>query len=417
MQATTPNRYLKLERLIEISRLLNQALDLKPFLQTLVTQACELTLSTESNICVYEEETRLLKLVANSRGLNEALKRLRLPLENSAAGQAHTLGQPVVVQEALNHPTVYQEVEQFTHIQIRSILAVPIIYGGHSLGAIEVINKFGETYYNDEDVKILETLAIYAAIVMFSNALLDEAYLAQQNLQDLERMKSDFIAIASHELRTPLGLIIGHATFLRENARDEGTIKQLEVIIRSATRLKDIMEQMSNLDIKRLGKSHIRSTLVSVGHLVHEVSQSFVDMARQKKITLLVDVTPSDLYIEADAEKISLALGNLIDNALTFTNEHGHIWVRAEKLPGHVKVSVIDDGIGIPAKDLHRVFDRFFQVESHATRRHGGMGLGLAVAKVMIELHGGQIWVESVEGKGSNFSFILPIASNYPSEK
>jgi signal transduction histidine kinase len=77
-------------------------------------------------------------------------------------------------------------------------------------------------------------------------------------------------------------------------------------------------------------------------------------------------------------------------------------------VPGYVKVSVIDDGIGIPAKDLPRIFDRFFQVESHLTRRHGGMGLGLSVAKVMIELHGGRIWAESMEGKGSNFTFLLP---------
>jgi two-component system sensor histidine kinase VicK len=230
-------------------------------------------------------------------------------------------------------------------------------------------------------------------------------------------MKSDFIAIASHELRTPLGLIIGHATFLQENTNNEQTLKQLDVIIRSATRLKEIVEQMSSLNIHQIGKSRIRRAPVSVSQLIQEVTQSFAESARQKKIALIVDAPPSDLYVEADIEKISLALGNLIDNALTFTNEHGHIWVKAEKLPGHIKVSVIDDGIGIPAKDLHRVFDRFFQVESHATRRHGGMGLGLAVAKVMIELHGGQIWVESVEGKGSNFSFILPAVDHYSNEK
>jgi len=417
MQVTTPNRYLKLERLIEISRLLNQALALQPFLQTLVDQACELTLSAEASILLLEEETGLLKFMATSRGKGEVMKRMRLPLENSVAGQAYNHGQPVIIQDVASHPMVYQEIDQYPHLELRSILAVPIVYGGHPLGAIEVINKFSDAHYTDEDVKILETLAVYAAIVMFNNALLDEAYLAQQNLQDLERMKSDFIAIASHELRTPLGLIIGHATFLQENTNNEQTLKQLDVIIRSATRLKEIVEQMSSLNIHQIGKSRIRRAPVSVSQLIQEVTQSFAESARQKKIALIVDAPPSDLYVEADIEKISLALGNLIDNALTFTNEHGHIWVKAEKLPGHIKVSVIDDGIGIPAKDLHRVFDRFFQVESHATRRHGGMGLGLAVAKVMIELHGGQIWVESVEGKGSNFSFILPAVDHYSNEK
>ncbi len=92
-----------------------------------------------------------------------------------------------------------------------------------------------------------------------------------------------------------------------------------------------------------------------------------------------------------------------------FTNQGGHVFVTGELVPGYVKVSVIDDGIGIPAKDLPHIFDRFFQVESHLTRRHGGMGLGLSVAKVMIEMHGGRIWAESMEGKGSNFTFLLPV--------
>ena len=118
------------------------------------------------------------------------------------------------------------------------------------------------------------------------------------------------------------------------------------------------------------------------------------------------------MSVEGDDEKIVIALSNLVKNALTFCDDYGHVLVKAESLPGYVKVSVVDDGIGIPAKDLHRVFERFFQVESHMTRRHGGMGLGLAVAKVMVENHGGQIWAESTEGKGSTFSFLLPTGGN-----
>ncbi len=116
--------------------------------------------------------------------------------------------------------------------------------------------------------------------------------------------------------------------------------------------------------------------------------------------------------VEGDAPKISIALSNLVKNGITFSDSGGNVSVQAEKIPGYVKVSVTDDGIGIPSKDLPRVFERFYQVESHLTRRHGGMGLGLSVAKVMIEMHGGRIWGESEEGKGSNFTFILPVDSN-----
>jgi two-component system sensor histidine kinase VicK len=132
-------------------------------------------------------------------------------------------------------------------------------------------------------------------------------------------------------------------------------------------------------------------------------------MASQRNITLKADLGRDDLLVEVDGGKIAIALSNLVKNAIMFTDEGGHVFVTGELVPGYVKVSVIDDGIGIPARDLPRIFDRFFQVESHLTRRHGGMGLGLSVAKAMIEMHGGRIWAESMEGKGSNITFLLPV--------
>jgi signal transduction histidine kinase len=397
--------------MLEVSRLLNQALDLEPFLQTLAEYSCELTLSSAGSIFLFEEETGLLKFVAAPRSQLETLKRVRVPLENSIAGQAYTQARPIVVQNAAQDASVYRDVDHILDFDTRSILAVPILYGGQALGAMEAVNKLGDSNYTEEDVAILETLASYAATALFSAALLEEARLAQQNLNDLERMKSDFIAIASHELRTPVGLVLGHASFLKEAAQDEQQARQLDVIVRSAARLKEIVEEMSNLELNQAGKARVRRSQVSVMKLVHEVCKGFIESARKKNITLTIDVPDSSLVVEADEEKIAIALGNLVENALAFTDEKGFVLIRAERLPGFVKVSVIDNGIGVPTRDLHRVFDRFYQVESHFTRRHGGMGLGLSVAKVMIEMHGGQIWAESIEGKGSNFSFLLPARS------
>jgi signal transduction histidine kinase len=152
----------------------------------------------------------------------------------------------------------------------------------------------------------------------------------------------------------------------------------------------------------------MRRSTVSMAGMLADVARSFQGQAKDKHILLSVDVPEDPLNVQADPEKLSIALGNLVENALTFTDEGGRVHLSGVKLPGYVKVSVLDNGIGIPARDLHRVFERFYQVESHYTRRHGGMGLGLAVAKVMVEMHGGQIWAESVEGRGSNFSFLLP---------
>jgi signal transduction histidine kinase len=133
-------------------------------------------------------------------------------------------------------------------------------------------------------------------------------------------------------------------------------------------------------------------------------------MTVQKRVALNVEIErKQDLLVDADGSKIAIVLSNLVKNAITFTNDGGHVMIRGGLETGFVKVVVEDDGVGIPVRDLPHVFDRFYQVESHLTRRHGGMGLGLSVAKVMIEMHGGRIWAESTEGVGSTFTFLLPL--------
>jgi signal transduction histidine kinase len=134
-------------------------------------------------------------------------------------------------------------------------------------------------------------------------------------------------------------------------------------------------------------------------------------MAVQKGVSLKVKAErgQQDLIVDADGSKVAIVLSNLVKNALTFTNKGGQVTIRAGLDSGFVKVIVEDSGVGIPSQDLPHVFERFYQVESHLTRRHGGMGLGLSVAKAMIEMHGGRIWAASVEGKGSTFTFLLPL--------
>ncbi|MEW6405837.1 MAG: HAMP domain-containing sensor histidine kinase, partial [Chloroflexota bacterium] len=182
-----------------------------------------------------------------------------------------------------------------------------------------------------------------------------------------------------------------------------------DAIIRNAARLKEIIESLSNVDNYQSGAARLRQRRVSIARVVEDVMASFEDMAKRKGVKLKTKLGKDELYVDADGAKIAIALSNLIKNAITFTDKGGQVLVKGELAPGYVQVSVMDNGVGIPARDMPRVFERFFQVESHLTRRHGGMGLGLSVAKVMIEMHGGRIWAESVEGRGSNFTFVLPL--------
>ena len=379
-----------------------------PCSRRLVDAACELLRCEAASILVLEEETGLLKFIAAPAHQRPALQRLRVPLDASVAGTAYTQGRPVIVNDALNSPHIYREVDRLLQFETRSILAVPIRYGSQVLGVMEAVNKHGNAHYTGDDVTILERIAAYAAVALYSSALLDETNAARQDVDALERMKADFIAITSHELRTPLGLVLGHAALLREAITEEPYSLQLDAILRAVARLQKILDDLSSMESPHSGRGKLHWQVVDLGELLQTVCRSFQDEAQRKKIAMVVQTGSADLAAEVDAEKISLALGNLVENSLRFTNPGGHILVLAERLPEFIRISVLDDGVGIPARDLPRVFDRFFQVEAHTTRQHGGMGLGLSVARVMVELHDGQIWAESIEGRGSKFSILLP---------
>ena len=174
-------------------------------------------------------------------------------------------------------------------------------------------------------------------------------------------------------------------------------------------RLKAIIEDMATIAHQEQGESRVRREPFSMSKLVEEVAGRFTEMAEEKGIEIGFDVPAGEaLTVEGDQEKLEIALSNMVKNAVIFTDAGGQVGIKAEGDQGMIKVFVVDNGIGIPPEAVDKVFDRFFQVESHLTRKHGGMGLGLSIAKAMIEMHNGQIWCESKEGTGSLFCMMVP---------
>lgn len=401
----------RLDRLLEVIRLLGTSLNLETFLDTLISTASELTGCEVASILELDDGGKQLRFTATPWFHRDLLKGIKVPLETSLAGLALQNRQPVVAPDISAESRHFKGADQAARFATRSLMAVPIIYHGEKLGVLEVVNKLEQTDYTEEDRIILETLASQAAMALQNLRLGTRVKTYQDQITQLDRMKSSFIGIASHELRTPLGLILGYSTFLREIIQPDYR-PQLDIIHRNAMRLKEIIDNLANMDNLQRGVASVRAHTISVRRLIEEVVDSFQSEANHKRLTLHFDPPQNDLIVEGDSPKISIALGNMVTNAITFTNPGGHIDVVAVSIPGHVKVSVIDNGIGIPANDLPHIFDRFYQVESHLTRKHGGMGLGLSVSKVMIEMHGGRIWVESMEGKGSTFTFLLPVKSD-----
>jgi signal transduction histidine kinase len=408
-RSALPTTTQRLERLLEISRNLTSTLDLPPLLQMIVDVACELTDSEAASILLYDRTSGELRFQAVPGFQRDDLIKVSVPLEGSAAGWIFTHAKPMIVENAASDPRIYRDIDRRLKFHTQSLLGVPLIVGTETIGVLEAVNKEAEGNYTEDDLATLETLASQAAIAIHNARLLRKYQDANLELRRLDRMKSDFIAIASHELRTPLGLILGHATFLKDLIKTD-LRDQMEVIIRSAMRLKTIIEDMATISHKDEGQSRVRREFFSLSELVVDMVSRFEAAANEKGVELTYDVPADDpLHLNGDREKISMALENLVQNAVTFTDKSGQIGIKAESSGGYAKVFVVDTGIGIPTQDVERVFDRFYQVESHLTRKHGGMGLGLSIAKAMVEMHNGQIWCESKEGTGSLFCFMLPV--------
>jgi len=395
-----------LERLFEVTRNLSISVDVETYLQSILSAATELTESESASLLEFNEVSQEFTFKSVPWFHREAVSSARVPLSGSIAGWVFLNEKALAINDVANDSRHYGKIDELVGIQTRSLLGVPLILHGRPVGVFEVFNK-NETY-TDEDILIVETLASLASTALQNDMLENSILSSEEDARDLDRLKNEFIAITSHELRTPLGLILGHATFLRELVNDEFH-EQVDAIVRNASRLKEIIESLSSVDNFETGGSLVRSRRVSITRIIEDVSSSFHEMANSKGISLKTEIQDgSELWVDADGGKVSIVLSNLLKNALTFTNEGGQVIVRGEQKPEYITVTVQDNGLGIPAKDLPHIFDRFYQVESHLTRRHGGMGLGLSVAKVMIEIHGGRIWAESKEGEGSTFTFLLP---------
>ncbi len=400
-----------LERIVKISQILNSTLSLGPLLQIIIQAATELTNTEACSIMLIDKNTGELRFAEATGGLTDKLKKVSVPLENSIGGLVARQNRPLLIRDAKNDPRWHRGVDETTDFETRSILGVPLVVRDQVIGVLEVVNKKSEEGFTQDDIQIATTLSAHASIAIENARLMDELQEAYRELAEIDQIKGDFVSIASHELRTPLAVILGYATFLRDNVSGQAS-EQLDIVLSSAMRLRALIDDMVNLRHVQTGEVQLERSIFSLRQLILDVMNEFGDVGAGKQQALTTKFTPGDspLNIDADRQKIYLVVANLISNAVKFTPEGGRIHVSVT-LKGHKYwINVIDTGIGIPKAEYERIFDQFYQVEPSLTRRYQGMGLGLSLVKGMIEIHKGRIWVESVVNKGSNFTVILPTA-------
>lgn len=227
--------------------------------------------------------------------------------------------------------------------------------------------------------------------------------------REAEELQSTFISIISHELKTPVSLIKGYAsTLMREDAQwDERTIRDsLQVIEEESDRLNELIDDLLQASRIQAGALKIKLAYFDLPRLASKIVDRFA--ASSEKHRLLLSFPPGYPPVLGDQEQIEIVLRNLVSNAIKYSPRGGNIWIGGWFNSERVYVYVADEGIGVPKGEEERIFSRFYRVDNTSTRRSQGVGLGLFICKAVVEMHGGQIWVESNEGSGSRFVFTLP---------
>lgn len=400
-----------LERIVKISQILNSTLSLEPLLQIIVQSATELTDADASSIMLIDKNTGELRFEESTGVVIDALRKVSVPLDNSIAGYVIRKNRPLLIRDVQQDPRWHGDVDQTTDFETRSILGVPLKVRNKVIGVLELLNKRTEAGFHADDIQIATTLSAQAAIAIENARLLDELQQAYRDLSEIDQLKSDFVSIASHELRTPLSVILGYATFLRDDVQGVAS-EQLEIVLSSAMKLRSLIDDMINLRHIQANEIQLERSIFSLKQLVIDVVREFSQIVASKDLVLTTKFVPADspLNLDADRQKIYLIIANLVYNALKFTPEGGRIHIGVEFKEHRYWIDVIDTGIGIPKTERERIFDQFYQVEDPLTRKYQGMGIGLSITKGMVEVHRGRIWAESVVGKGSKFSVILPSA-------
>jgi signal transduction histidine kinase len=402
-------RHKLLLRLVELSVTLNSTLDLDALLQLITATATELLDCEAASILLYDEKNPRLYFAAATGSDPAKLAEIPVPIEGSLAGTIFRTNRPLILNNVEQDPRHYSLVSDHIKFKIKTLLGVPMPIKDRTVGVLEAVNK-RDGAFSESDVSILSVTASHAAIAINNARLLMATQRALERVKETNQIKSRFLALASHELRTPLGIIIGYATFLQEDAKGELS-DHANQVLNAAEQMRSLLDQMNNLTLLQSDEMEMNQVRIPIQDILNAALDEIKYFASTRDLQLVYAFRDEPIYVNVDPEKMTLAFVNLLNNAIRFSSEGSKIVIGAMEQDDQIMAWVQDNGIGIPADQLQKIFEEFYQIEPLNTRRYSGLGIGLTIAKGLIEAQAGEIWAESEgEGKGSTFKVVLPTA-------
>ena len=347
-----------------------------------------------------------------------------LPFGAGLTSRIIQTGEPLLINEDMSARTAQLNIKR-TGVAAKSYLGVPIPVGSEVIGVLSVQSTEEEGRFTDADLRLLTTIAANVGVAIHNAKLFEETKQARAAAEEADAAKSAFLSTVSHELRTPLTSVLGFAKIIKKRLEDRifpllttddrkvrQTIEQvgenLNVVVSEGERLTKLIDDVLDLAKIEAGKLEWHMETVEMAGVIDRATSATSSLFHQKGLALVRDVAEDLPPVAGDADRLLQVVINLISNAVKFTAA-GSVTLRARLVDDGIAVSVVDTGLGISAADQPKVFEKFKQVGDTLTDKPKGTGLGLPICREIVEHHGGHIWVESEPGKGSTFSFVVPV--------
>ncbi|NOX60927.1 MAG: GAF domain-containing protein [Chloroflexi bacterium] len=397
------------EAMAAVARALGEGLDLETLLQNLLAAAIHAVPAAEKGTILLAADDEL-HIRAISGYQDPRILWARFPVNEGYSALAFRERRPLIISDAVGNDDIRYEGEIEEMSSVQSAVVAPLLVQGEAIGVIALDNASRKAAFGEDDLAMLMAYASTAALVIERARLFEELKRTNEELRRSLQTREDMLRTVTHELRTPLTLVHGYAELIESGMiqSPERMHMAVRTILRQAKHLQHLIDQL--LFFHQLRRRKLDMRPFPARRWLEALASDWASVLQEAGLTLEARIELDTENICGHEDYLTQVVNNLLSNARKFSPQGGKVWLEARKEGEDILISVRDEGIGIPADELDNIFEQFYQVDSGANRRFKGMGIGLALAKEIVEKHGGRIWAESKgPGQGAMVSFTLPL--------